>query len=146
MKHIKQSKYYYILNPGIRKKLQMAKNKSVTHLSTNSFNSGSGIAALRLHSAINKSREFESFFFTECTKKNHLNKNFIYENKFRTLNRKIFCKLFKILIAENTFLNQNLESYSFFPIAPSINLHHKFDSNIYNIHWIQHEFINIFAA
>ena len=43
----------------------MAKYKSVTHLSTNSFNSGSGIAAIRLHNALNDSKEFESYFFTE---------------------------------------------------------------------------------
>ena len=121
----------------------MDKYKSVTHLSTNSFNSGSGIAAMRLHNAINKSSEFESFFFTEYIK-NSLNKNFIYESKFRTLHRKILCKIFKILVSNNKSLNQNLESYSFFPIAPRINLNNKLSSDIYNIHWVQHEFINLY--
>ena len=74
----------------------MAKLKSVTHLSTNSYNSGSGIAAIRLHNAINENKEFESFFFTEYIKNYKFKKRIIYEHKLRTLHRKIFCKLFKL--------------------------------------------------
>ena len=122
----------------------MAKLKSVTHLSTNSYNSGSGIAAIRLHNAINENKEFESFFFTEYIKNYQFNKRIIYEHKLRTLHRKIFCKLFKIVISKNSFLNKNFESYSFLPIAPRINLNQKLCSEIFNIHWVQHEFINIF--
>ena len=121
----------------------MVKNKSVTHLSTNTLNSGAGIAAVRLHNALKESKDFDSYFFTEFIRKKRFNESFILENKFRTLNRKVFCRLFKIIVSKNSFLNHNFESYSFLPIIPRIDLNQKLFSDIFNIHWIQHEFINI---
>ena len=122
----------------------MAKYKSVTQLSTNACKSGSGIAAIRLHNALKDSKEYESYFFTEFMKKKDFDKNLIYENKFRTFYRKILSKTYKKLVSNISFLNSNLESYSLLPIVPRINLSNKLKCNIYNIHWVQHEFINIF--
>ena len=122
----------------------MAKYKSVTQLSTNAYNSGSGIAAIRLHSALKNSKEYNSYFFTEFMKRKDSYKNLIYENKFRTFYRKILSKTYKKLVSNISFLNLNLESYSFLPIVPRINLSYKLNTDIYNIHWVQHEFINIF--
>ena len=50
----------------------MVKYKSVTQLSTNAYNSGSGIAAIRLHNALKNSKEYNSYFFTEYMKKKRL--------------------------------------------------------------------------
>ncbi len=122
----------------------MAKYKSVTQLSTNLNNSGSGIAAIRLHNALKDSKEYKSYFFTEFMRKKVFYKNLIYENQFRTFYRKIISKSYKKLIPNFSFLNSNLESYSILPIVPKINLNYKLNTDIYNIHWVQHEFINIF--
>ena len=62
----------------------MAKHKSVTQLSTNSYNSGSGIAAIRLHKALNASKDYKSYFLTEFIRKKGTTKNIFYENSLRT--------------------------------------------------------------
>ncbi len=114
----------------------------VTQISTNSFNGGAGIAALRLHNEINKSNSYKSYFYTEFIKQKSLIENNIFENKFRTIFRKINSKLSK-QFAKNIFLNENLESFSYSPFYFSKNLSNLSSSDIYHLHWFQHEFINL---
>lgn len=111
------------------------------HISTNSLNGGAGIAATRIQEAIYKNKSFNSIFYSEYFKNQNLN-FYYFENKLRTFYRRSLCKIFRILIQKNSFLKKNIESYSFLPIIPSNNLQ-KFKADIYNLHWVQHEFLSL---
>ena len=114
----------------------------IIHISHSDGRSGAGIAAKRIHEAL------------ESNKKNYkslllVNRNFnsdLKKIKKRNLIEKLFviCKLYleRFLINLLNYKDQNFHSLSIFPsnINSEIN---KIDHDIVNLHWVQHEMISI---
>ena len=122
----------------------MSKNIKVLHLSHSDGKSGAGIAASRIH---------ESFLNNQKYIESYLRVNRKFKNIPNTIYPKnIFKKgyIFAKLIAERKLVNlinfndYNFHSLSIFPSRINIEINNK-NTDIVNLHWIQHEMISIEA-
>ncbi len=118
----------------------MDKKISIVQISTDTNKGGAGKAAYRLNNSLNKSRDCKSIIYTSQNKNNsNLDIN---EYKIRTYTRKIITKFFRIIFNANNIFKNNLTSFSLIKIPFLKSIPDNFD--IYNLHWIQHEFFSIY--
>lgn len=114
----------------------------VLHLSHSDGKSGAGIAARRIHEALNNNRHLQESRLNVNRKFNNIPNTFCNENLFHKFI--IFTKLYieRLIIRLIDYSDQNFHSISLFPSKLDSQINN-LDFEIVNLHWVHHEMISI---